>query len=78
LDINWKYSRHVSARRAKFSLITDKLFGTLLLGIERLEDTGILPIADAFMLVEMLECWQIKDEFNLSALLCPLRFSSAY
>jgi hypothetical protein len=53
--------------------MTDKLFGTLLLGIQRLEDEGALQIADAFMLEEMLECWQYKDEVNLY----PLHFSSA-
>ena len=73
VDINWKYSRHVYTRRAIFSLMTDKLFGTLLLGIQRLEDEGALQIADAFMLEEMLECWQYKDEVNLY----PLHFSSA-
>jgi len=60
----WNSSFHAT----KFTRATDKLFGTLLLGIERLEKTGILQLADAYMLEEMLECWQINDDIDLYTL----------
>lgn len=40
---------------------TNALFSTLLLGIQRLEETGALPLAHQAMLEDMLECWSIPD-----------------
>jgi len=48
-----------------FSLATNDLFATLFLGIQRLEDTDVLPLAHQAMLEEMLECWYGHD--NTSA-----------
>ena len=47
----------------KFSPATKKLFSTLFLGIQRLEDTAGLPLAHQAMLEEMLECWTKSDDF---------------
>ena len=51
-ESRWKPSRH-----HKFGLLTNKLFATLFLGIQRLEDTVRLPLAHQAMLEKMLECW---------------------
>ena len=39
------------------------LFATLLLGVQRLEEVGLLPLAHQAMLEEMLECWTWGDAF---------------
>ena len=52
----WKPSLH-----ADYSPPTNKLFATLFLGIQRLEDTGVLPLAHQAMFEEMLECWTVGD-----------------
>jgi len=59
-EMSWKYSNH-----HEFGYQTNKLFATLLLGIQRLEDTAGLPLAHQAMLEEMLECWTEDD--NTSA-----------
>jgi hypothetical protein len=54
----WKPSLH-----ADFTFLTNSLFSTLFLGIQRLEDTAGLPLAHQAMLEEMLECWTKSDDF---------------
>jgi hypothetical protein len=51
---------------ADFSYKTNDLFETLFLGIQRLEDTGVLPVAHQAMLEDMLECWTNKDDLKLN------------
>ena len=45
-----------------FSLDTNVLFATLLLGVQRLEETGVLPQAHQAMLEDMLEGWTGGDD----------------
>jgi len=59
---HWKPSVEV---HSKFTFATNELFGTLLLGIQRLEETDGLPLADQMMLEEMLECWTKADDIAL-------------
>ena len=44
-----------------FSRGTNALFATLLLGVQRLEETGVLPQAHQAMLEDMLEGWTGSD-----------------
>ena len=55
--ISWKPSIH-----ADYSPATNKLFATLFLGIQRLENTTGLPLAHQAMLEEMLLCWTHLDD----------------
>ena len=41
---------------------TNALFATLLLGVQRLEETGVLPQAHQAMLEDMLEDWTRGDD----------------
>jgi hypothetical protein len=52
-ETQWKYSIHY-----EFGDQTNELFATLLLGLQRLEDTSELPLAHQAMLEEMLEHWK--------------------
>jgi hypothetical protein len=70
--IFWKPSRHI----ALFPGTTNKLFATLFLGIQRLEDTGRLPLAHQAMLEEMLECWTLKYDEECWILRLRLYLSS--
>ena len=45
-----------------FSRSTNALCGTLLLGVQRLEETGVLPLAHQAMLEAMLEAWTVRDD----------------
>ena len=45
-----------------FSRGTNALFATLLLGVQRLEETGVLPQAHQAMLEDMLEDWTRGDD----------------
>ena len=47
---------------AIFSSITNVLFATLLLGVQRLETAGVLPQAHHSMLEDMLEDWTGRDD----------------
>ena len=51
--------RRVWTRRthASFESATNRLFATLLLGVQRLEEAGVLLLAHQAMLEDMLECW---------------------
>jgi len=60
-DISWKYSNH-----HKFGDRTNELFATLLLGLQRLNDSGIFKEADSMMLEEMLENWTFTDTMQLT------------
>ena len=40
---------------------TNRLFATLLLGLQRLETAGVLPPAHHSMLEDMLEGWTLMD-----------------
>jgi hypothetical protein len=53
---NWTRNEHLN-----FGENTQRLFATLFLGIQRLEDTAGLPLAHQAMLEEMLECWDGLD-----------------
>jgi len=49
---------------------TNRLFATLLLGLQRLEAEGVLPPAHHSMLEDMLEGWTLADaHVTASALL---------
>ena len=55
-------ARHWTRRsHALFSNHTNALFVTLLLGVQRLEETGVLPQAHQAMLEDMLEGWTGRD-----------------
>ena len=45
-----------------FSHHTNALFAMLLLGVQRLEETGVLPQAHQAMLEAMLEDWTCRDD----------------
>jgi hypothetical protein len=45
-----------------FSTSTNKLFGTLFLSIQRMEDIGMLALAPQAMFEEMLEMWSGADD----------------
>ena len=45
-----------------FSSDTNDMFATLLLGVQRLEETGVLPQAHQAMLEDMLEEWTWDDD----------------
>ena len=45
---------------------TKVLFAALLLGLQRLEETGVLPLAHHSMLEDMLEGWTLMDHDLLS------------
>ena len=47
---------------ALFLRETNVLFATLLLGVQRLEETGVLPQAHQAMLEAMLEDWTGRDD----------------
>jgi hypothetical protein len=55
-----KWSR--STHSKDFSKKTRNLFANLLLGIQRLEDRGDLPLAHQAMFEEMLEGWTCTDD----------------
>ena len=42
---------------ASFQPATNRLFAALLLGVQRLEEAGVLLLAHQAMLEDMLECW---------------------
>jgi len=50
----WSRATHVGHN-------TNTLFATLLLGLQRLEDTGALPLAHQAMLEDALTCWSWRD-----------------
>ena len=56
ISTNWKPSLHDKFWK------TNKLFATLFMGIQRLEDTTGLPLAHQAMLEEILECWTMEDD----------------
>ena len=58
---NWTRSCH-----ADFSYKTNDLFETLFLGIQHLENTGVLQEAHQMMFEFMLECWTDTDDFELN------------
>ena len=59
--IHWSRMNHLE----NFSYITSDLFMTLLLGIQKLEESGFLLLADQSMLEEMLEAWTVEDDYDL-------------
>ena len=46
---------------ASFEQATNLLFAALLLGVQRLEEAGVLLLAHQAMLEDMLECWTLTD-----------------
>ena len=50
------------SHRVLFSEETNVLFATLLLGVQRLEEAGVLLLAHQAMLEDMLECWTLGDD----------------
>ena len=58
----WTRRTHSSVFRPQ----TNVLFATLLLGLERLEATQILPIAHKSVLEDTLECWTWTDATELA------------
>ena len=55
--------RHWTRRsHALFGDSTNIRFGTLLLGLQRLEETGVLPQAHQAMQEDMLEGWTGRDQ----------------
>lgn len=57
----WTRQNHATM----FSQDTNTLFATLLLGLQRLETTEVLPLAHYSMLEDMLECWTWDDDVDL-------------
>ena len=57
--LSWTPSSH---SEQLFSCGTNILFATLLLGVQRLEETGVLPLAHQAMLEDMLEGWTGRDD----------------
>ena len=57
-DKKWSRSTHSK----DFSKKTHNLFANLLLGIQRLEDRGDLPLAHQAMLEEIFEGWTCADD----------------
>jgi hypothetical protein len=53
----WSHTTH-----SDFSTSTGKLFGCLFLGIQRLEETGMIQLAHQAMLEEILEGWDGIDD----------------
>lgn len=47
---------------------TNVLFATFLLGLQRLEETEVLPLAHQAMLEDTLECWTWRDDSDLELL----------
>ena len=56
--IRWSRINH-----SDFSIYTKKLFGCFFLGIQRLEETGLLPLAHQAMLEDILEGWVGEDDY---------------
>ena len=54
-----------SAHSVIFSEQTNLLFVTLLLGLQRQETVGVLPLAHHSLLEDMLEGWTWADSANL-------------
>ena len=54
-----------SAHPVIFSIETNLLFTTLLLGLQRQETVGVLPLAHHSLLEDMLEGWTWADSANL-------------
>lgn len=54
--LNWDRRKHVI-----FPMKTNILFGTFFLALQRLEDTGVLPLAHQAMLEDVLEGWTWLD-----------------
>ena len=66
--VQWQGSEYFWNRQdhgALFSHSTNRLFATLLLGLQRLETTAVLPLAHYSMLEDMLECWTWNDNIDL-------------
>ena len=59
---------HHSHAIVHFGLPTNNLFATFLLGLQRLEETGVLPMAHHSMIEDMLELWQWGDSCDLDPL----------
>jgi hypothetical protein len=57
-DKQWSRATHSK----DFSKKTHNLFENFLLGIQRLEDRGDIPLAHQAMLEEMLEGWTVADD----------------
>ena len=55
----WHWTRR---SHSLFSSKTNGLFATLLLGVQRLEETGVLPLAHQAMLEDMLQGWTGHDD----------------
>lgn len=53
---------HPTLHAVAFSYITNMIFSTLLLGLTRLEDAQVLPLAHHAMLEEMFGCWNMVDD----------------
>jgi hypothetical protein len=68
----WSRHTHVALWTMKYEwrdfARTDDMFTTLLLGIRRLETTGVLVPSHDSMLEDMLECWTWHDHSNLDHL----------
>jgi len=56
--LHWTRLNHA----AIFNTSSNVLFATLLLGLLRLETTGLLPPAHHSMLEDMLEGWTLGDQ----------------
>ena len=54
---------------ASFQRATNRLFAALLLGVQRLEEAGVLLLAHQAMLEDMLECWTWGDTEELDMIL---------
>ena len=55
------WTRRSHAVPQLFDQKTNILFATLLLGLQRLETAGVLPLAHHSMLEDMLEAWTLAD-----------------
>ena len=62
-----QHRRCVWTRRthASFSENTHRLFAALFLGVQRLEEAGVLLLAHQAMLEDMLECWTMGDSSSI-------------
>ena len=55
--VKWTGTNH-----SDFPASTNKLFGALFLGIQRLEETGVVPLAHQAMMEDILEGWSGGDD----------------
>ena len=60
-----KWSR---ANHSDFSASTHKLFEYLFLGIQRLEETGVVRLAHQAMLEDILEGWSVGDDYVIESM----------